>query len=82
MVGSGHPGNVTRQTCRACRTARPRAGPCRSSLMTHGAIPVEATRTIASSMLPDAFYRLFADLGWRWQAHRHGLAQRNCMRVR
>ncbi|MFN7982283.1 MAG: NAD(P)H-dependent oxidoreductase [Vicinamibacterales bacterium] len=46
------------------------------SLMTHGAIPVEATRTIASSMLPDAFYRLFADLGWRWQAHRHGLAQR------
>lgn len=46
------------------------------SLATAGIIPLDAIETMAKSVMPEVFYRFFADLGWRWQAHRHGLAQR------
>lgn len=47
------------------------------TLVSTGVLPADAIRTMASSVMPDAFYRLFGDLGWRWQAHRNGLAQRD-----
>lgn len=46
------------------------------ALVANGTIPLDAITTIASSVMPDVFYRLFADLGWRWQVHKHGLPQR------
>lgn len=46
------------------------------ALAATGVIPVAAIETMATSVMPDVFYRLVADLGWRWQAHKHGIAQR------
>jgi len=46
------------------------------TLVSTGVIPSEAIATIATSSMPDALYRLFADMGWRWQAYQHGLPQR------
>ncbi|MGE3841676.1 MAG: NAD(P)H-dependent oxidoreductase [Vicinamibacterales bacterium] len=47
------------------------------SLAETGAVSHESIETMATSVLPDIFYRMFGDVGWRWQAHRHGLAQRD-----
>ena len=47
------------------------------SLATTGAVPHESIETMATSVMPDIFYRMFGDIGWRWQAHRNGLAQRD-----
>ena len=30
---------------------------------------------MATSPMPDAVYRLIGDFGWRYQAHKNGLAQ-------
>jgi hypothetical protein len=43
-------------------------------------IPLDAIATMAKAPLPDAMYRLMGDLGWRYQAHRNGLAQRDLRR--
>jgi multimeric flavodoxin WrbA len=40
-------------------------------------IPARALELMMKSPLPDLAYRLMGDLGWRYQAHRHGLAQRD-----
>ena len=45
------------------------------SLAATGAVPHESIETMATSVMPDIFYRMFGDIGWRWQAHRNGLAQ-------
>lgn len=47
------------------------------SLVSNGFIPAAAIATMAKSVMPDVFYRFFGDLGWRWHAHRNGLAQRD-----
>jgi hypothetical protein len=39
-------------------------------------IPQEALELMMKSPLPDALYRLIGDLGWRYQAHKKGVAQR------
>jgi hypothetical protein len=38
-------------------------------------VPEEALAAILESPMPDAVYRVAGDLGWRWKAHRSGLAQ-------
>ncbi len=40
------------------------------------AVPELALEEIVKSALPDALYRLAGDLGFRWQAHQFGTAQR------
>lgn len=40
-------------------------------------IPDGAIAAIMEPGTPEVLYRLVGDLGWRWQAHRHGLAQRD-----
>jgi multimeric flavodoxin WrbA len=40
-----------------------------------GRLPAMAIEAITRPVVPDAFYRLMGDLGWRWQAHQNGLAQ-------
>jgi multimeric flavodoxin WrbA len=39
-------------------------------------LPETAIERMAFAPIPDAAYRLMGDLGWRWQAHTHGLEQR------
>jgi multimeric flavodoxin WrbA len=39
-------------------------------------IPLESIEAMAEAPMPDVLYRLIGDIGWRWQAHRNGLAQR------
>jgi len=39
-------------------------------------VPMEALELMMESPLPDVAYRVIGDLGWRYQAHRNGLAQR------
>ena len=39
------------------------------------AVPTEALTTMLKAPLPDFAYRLLGDMGWRHQAHQHGLAQ-------
>lgn len=63
------PAGAVANVVRALNTAIP-------ALAATGAIPVDAVETMATSVMPDAFYRLVGDLGWRWQAHQHGIAQR------
>jgi multimeric flavodoxin WrbA len=38
-------------------------------------LPETAIERMAFAPIPDAAYRLMGDLGWRWQAHTHGLEQ-------
>ena len=38
-------------------------------------VATEAIEAMAKAPMPDAIYRLMGDLGWRYQAHKHGLAQ-------
>jgi hypothetical protein len=38
-------------------------------------VTIEAIERMAQSPMPDAVYRVAGDLGWRYQAHRNGLAQ-------
>lgn len=42
-----------------------------------GVLPLESLEAMAESPMPDVLYRLIGDLGWRWQAHQNGLAQRD-----
>jgi hypothetical protein len=46
------------------------------ALATGCALPPDAIASMAASPLPDGLYRLLGDLGWRWAAHKNGLAQR------
>jgi hypothetical protein len=39
-------------------------------------VPREAIEAMARAPMPDAFYRLMGDLGWRWQAHQNGVPQK------
>lgn len=48
------------------------AAPC---LARGDAIPPAAIERMAASPMPDALYRLVGDMGWRYQAHKNGLAQ-------
>jgi len=45
------------------------------SLAAGEAIPAGAIERMAASPMPDAVYRLIADLGWRYQVYKNGLAQ-------
>lgn len=45
------------------------------SLAEGGSVPPEALEAMVESALPDAVYRLLGDLGWRYQAWQHGVAQ-------
>ena len=47
------------------------------ALVQAGRLSPEAIESMAEAAAPDAFYRFMGDLGWRWQAHRNGLAQRD-----
>jgi multimeric flavodoxin WrbA len=75
-------GGALSPTASLARPAGPEANVVRAldeavpALAATGAIPVGAIETMATSVMPDVFYRMFADLGWRWQAHQHGIAQR------
>ena len=40
-------------------------------------LPHEAFVAMAEAPMPDALYRVMGDLGWRWQAHQNGVAQRD-----
>ena len=46
------------------------------ALMVDGCVPQTALDEIIKPPLPDAMYRLVADMGFRWQAHQHGTRQR------
>lgn len=46
-----------------------------ASLAEGGNVPPEALAAMVESPLPDAAYRLLGDLGWRYQAWQHGVAQ-------
>lgn len=39
-------------------------------------LPHEAIVAMAEAPMPDGLYRVMGDLGWRWQAHQNGVAQR------
>lgn len=45
------------------------------SLARGEAIPLDAIERMAASPMPDIAYRIAGDLGWRYQAHKNGLAQ-------
>ena len=47
------------------------------ALIHGGDVPDAAIELMMKAPLPDVAYRLIGDLGWRYQAHRHGLAQRD-----
>jgi hypothetical protein len=47
-----------------------------AALIHGGDVPEAAIELMMKSPLPDAAYRLLGDLGWRYQAYQHGLAQR------
>ncbi len=40
-------------------------------------VPSDALAAMMKSPMPDALYRLVGDLGFRYEAHKHGLAQRS-----
>lgn len=45
--------------------------------LAHGLdVPPAALERILKAPMPDAVYRIVGDLGWRYQAHRNGVAQR------
>jgi hypothetical protein len=46
------------------------------ALAAGAALPRAALEEITQAPFPDALYRLAGDLGFRWQAHRLGTAQR------
>jgi len=46
-----------------------------SSLARGDAIPPDAVERMAASPMADVLYRLAGDIGWRYQAHKNGLAQ-------
>jgi hypothetical protein len=48
------------------------AAPC---LASGNPIPTAAIERMAASPMPDVLYRLVGDMGWRYQAHKNGLAQ-------
>ena len=48
-----------------------------SALIRGGDVPEAAIELMMKAPLPDVAYRLIGDLGWRYQAHQHGLAQRD-----
>ena len=48
-----------------------------AAALAHGAdIPAAAIAQMSAAPMPDALYRLAGDLGWRYQAYKHGIAQR------
>lgn len=48
------------------------AAPC---LASGNVVPTAAIEQMAASPMPDVLYRLVGDMGWRYQAHKNGLAQ-------
>jgi hypothetical protein len=48
------------------------AAPC---LARGEVVPSAAIEQMAASPMPDMAYRLMGDAGWRYQAHKNGLAQ-------
>jgi multimeric flavodoxin WrbA len=49
-----------------------------ATALIHGSdVPETAIELMMKAPLPDVAYRLMGDLGWRYRAHQHGLAQRD-----